>query len=162
MLFKEAYDPVRRYEECQKSSGREKRLAFLLKPIIVETPFQQWRIDVIGEIHLSSSCQHKYIIAATDYFTRWSEASKLGQINENKVISFLIENIISRFGIPDSIVYDNAKYFSFVKLIEFSLEYGIKLKYSTNYYPQGNGLDESINKNLINIIKKTVDKNPCC
>jgi hypothetical protein len=51
------------------------------------------------------------------------------------VIAFLTENIISRFGIPYSIVCDNAKYFSFVKLIEFSLEYGIKLKYSSNYYP---------------------------
>lgn len=78
------------------------------------------------------------------------------------MIAILNENIISKFGTPDSIVFDNAKYFSFVKLTEFSLEYGIKLKHSMNYYPQGNGLFEYTNKNLVNIIKKTVDQNPRC
>ena len=36
------------------------------------------------------------------------------------------------------------------------MEKGIKLKYSANYYPQGNGLVESSNKNLIKILKCTV------
>jgi hypothetical protein len=42
---------------------------------------------------------------------------------------------------------------------EFALEKGIKLKYSASYYPQGNGLEESTNKNLIKIIKRTVSEN---
>jgi hypothetical protein len=33
------------------------------------------------------------------------------------------------------------------------------LKFSTSYYPQGNGLAESTNKNLIKIIKRTVVEN---
>ena len=33
------------------------------------------------------------------------------------------------------------------------------MHYSTNYYPQGNGLVESTNKNLIRILKKTVIEN---
>jgi hypothetical protein len=36
------------------------------------------------------------------------------------------------------------------------LEKGITIKYSANYYPQGNGLAESTNKNLIQILKKIV------
>ena len=44
-------------------------------------------------------------------------------------------------------------------MIEFSLKRGFKLKYLANYYPQGNGLAESTNKNLIRIIKRTVEKN---
>jgi hypothetical protein len=39
------------------------------------------------------------------------------------------------------------------------LEKGIKLKYSASYYPQGNGLAESTNKNLIKIIKRNVVEN---
>ena len=35
----------------------------------------------------------------------------------------------------------------------------MKLHYSANYYPQGNGLAESTNKNLIRILKKTVIEN---
>jgi len=41
----------------------------------------------------------------------------------------------------------------------FALEKGIKLKYYARYYPQGNGLEESTNKNLIKIIKSIVLEN---
>lgn len=43
-------------------------------------------------------------------------------------------------------------------MTEFSLKRGFKLKYSTNYYPQGNGLAESTNRNLIRTIKRTIDQ----
>ena len=43
--------------------------------------------------------------------------------------------------------------------MEFAIKRGFKLKYSANYYPQGNGLAESTNKNLIKIIKRTIDQN---
>jgi hypothetical protein len=33
------------------------------------------------------------------------------------------------------------------------------LSHSSNYCPQGNGLEESNNKNLMNIIKKVVGEN---
>ena len=44
-------------------------------------------------------------------------------------------------------------------MIEFALKRGFKLKYLANYYPQGNGLAESTNKNLIRISKQTIDQN---
>jgi transposase InsO family protein len=98
-------------------------------------------------------------VTATDYFTRWSEATALRTVNTSQVIVFLNSNIITRFSIPDCLVFDNVSYFSSLKMSEFALEKGIKLKYSTSYYPQGNGLAESTNKNLIKIIKRTVAEN---
>ena len=44
-------------------------------------------------------------------------------------------------------------------MIELALKRGFKLKYSVNYYPQGNGLPKSTNKNLIRIIKRTIEQN---
>ena len=44
-------------------------------------------------------------------------------------------------------------------MIDFAIKRGFKLKYSANYYPQGNGLAESTNKNLIKIIKRTIEEN---
>lgn len=55
-------------------------------------------------------------------------------------------------------MFDNASLFSGNATTEFSLKRGFKLKYSSNYYPQGNGLAESTNKNIIKIIKRTVDQ----
>ena len=74
-------------------------------------------------------------------------------------MDFLQNHIMTRFGVLISLVFDNASYFSSIKLTAFSNERGIKLHYSANYYPQGNGLFESTNNNLIKILKKNVIKN---
>ena len=86
--------------------------------------------------------EYNYILNATNY------AVPLKLVNTNQVISFLEINIIIRFDVPGSLVFENASYFSLVDLTQFSLDKGIKIKYSTNYYPQGNGLAEYTNKNL--------------
>ena len=130
----------------------------VIRPLWANAKFGtwQWGIDIIGYINPNSSLQHRYILTTTDYFTRWVEAVPLRKVNEDVVINFLHENIITRSGVPISLVFYNASYFSSVKLTEFSCENGIKLQYWTNYYPHGNGLAESTNKNLIRILKKTV------
>jgi len=44
-------------------------------------------------------------------------------------------------------------------MISFYNKYHITLGHSTTYYPQGNGLVESSNKSLVNIIKKLLEEN---
>ena len=80
-------------------------------------------------------------------------------VNTQSITDFTDHFIITRFGLPSALIFDNAYYFSGNSMIEFSLKRGFKLKYSTNYYPQGNGLAESTNKNLIRIIKRTIEQN---
>ena len=80
-------------------------------------------------------------------------------MNEDAVMDFLQDHLMTRFGVPISLVFYNASYFSFIKLTAFANEKGIKLHYSANYYPQGNGLVESTNKNIIRILKKKVIEN---
>ena len=70
-------------------------------------------------------------------------------INDNEVIQFLQQNIITRFGVPSCLVFDNATYLSLLNIVEFTLKHNINLKYLANYYPQGNGVVESTNKNLL-------------
>ena len=111
-------------------------------------------MDIIGEIKPNSSLQHKYILTATDYFTHWVESIPLCKVNEDAVMDFLQDHIMTRFGVPISLVFYNATYFSSIRLIAFAHEKGIKLHYSANYFLQGNGLAESTNKNLIRILKR--------
>jgi hypothetical protein len=44
-------------------------------------------------------------------------------------------------------------------MLHLGVTYGIQLFRSSTYYPQGNGFDESTNKNLIQILKRTVKDN---
>eukprot|EP00253_Pinus_taeda_P009284 PITA_09284 len=133
---------------------------FLEIPTInIEQPFEQWELDIIGEINPPSSKQHKYILTATDYFTKWVEEIPLKTANSEAIIEFIDEFIITRFGVQTALVFDNASYFSGNSMFDFAIKRGFKLKYSANYYPQGNGLAESTNKNLIKIIKRTIEQN---
>ena len=71
-----------------------------LKHISVDAPFQQWGLDFIGEINPTSSGQHRWILTATDYFTKWVEALPTRQATDAIIIDFLLNNIMSRFGCP--------------------------------------------------------------
>jgi transposase InsO family protein len=113
----------------------------------------------MGEINPHSNTQHKWIIIATDYFTKWVEAIPTRRATDSVVIGFLEENILYRFGYPRKIVTDNAQDFKSMAMISFCQKYNIVLDHSMTYYPQGNGLDESLNKSLINIIKKVLNEN---
>eukprot|EP00253_Pinus_taeda_P034932 PITA_34932 len=115
--------------------------------------------DFIGEIHPSSSGQHRWILTAIDYFTKWIEAIPCRQANDSIIIQFLETNILSRFGSPEKIITDNVAAFKSKRMISFCQKYHITLGHSTAYYPQGNVLDESSNKSLINIIKKVLEEN---
>jgi len=119
----------------------------------VEEPFAQWGLDFIGMINPVSNMGHKWILAVTNYFTRWSEAVPLKEATEKVILEFL-KGIATCFGPSRTIISDNAKEFLGTRLSKFALNNGIYLKTSSNYYPQGNGLAESTNKNLIRLIKR--------
>ena len=89
---------------------------------------------MVGEINLNSSKLHKYILTAIDYFSKWTNEIPLKFINDTNVIQFLQWNIVIKFGVPNCLVFDNAKYFSSLKIVEFALEYNINIKYLDNYY----------------------------
>eukprot|EP00253_Pinus_taeda_P006696 PITA_06696 len=89
----------------------------------------------------------------------WIEAIPCRQANDSTIIQFLESNILSRFGYPEKIITDNAAAFKSKKIISFCHKFHITLGHSTTYYPQGNGLAESSNKSLINIIKKLLEEN---
>jgi hypothetical protein len=158
-FFKYAHTYVRNCKPCQVSAGREKRAAIPLQPVTVSRHFEKWGLDIIGEITPSSSKTHKYVLTATDYFTKWVESIPLAHVNKKVVIQFIEKQLITRFGVPSVLVFDNTTYFSSTLLTEFSLDKGIIIRYSANYYPQGNGVAESTNKNLVRILNKMVVDN---
>lgn len=145
--------------ECQVFQGKRKLFPLPLKSVEVNTPFQLWGLDFIEEIHPTSPAQHKWILIATDYFTKWIEAIPTRQETDTIIIQFLESNILSRFSCPSKIIMDNAAAFKSKKMIDFCNKYKITSGHSTTYYPQGNGFVESSNKSLVNIIKKLLETN---
>ena len=129
-----------------------------LHPTVPSWPFDAWGIDVIGPIDPPSSGGHRFILAATDYFSKWAKAVSLREVKSDNVINFLERQIIYRFGIPHRITSDNGKAFRSNKMYRFIEKYKIKWNYSTGYYPQANGAIEAFNKTLGKMLKKTVHR----
>ena len=76
-------------QNLSNCSWKKKKPAFPLQPVNIQQPFEQWGLDIIGEIVPNSSKQHKYILTTTDYFTKWVEAIPLKVANTESIIDFI-------------------------------------------------------------------------
>lgn len=81
-----------------------------LMPLTSPQPFAQWGMDIVRPMPKASG-NRKVLLVATDYFTKWIEAEPLARINEPMVEKFVWKNIITRFGVPFSIISDNGSQF---------------------------------------------------
>jgi IS30 family transposase len=126
----------------------------MLHPIIKPWLFRGWNLDFIGQIHPASSKGHRFVLVATDYFIKWTKVVPLKNILHKKVIHFISEHIIHRFGIPHTLTMDQGSLFMSHQVREFVKSLKIKLLSSSPYYAQAHGQAESSNKTLIKLIKK--------
>ncbi|KAK1652018.1 hypothetical protein QYE76_069823 [Lolium multiflorum] len=131
-----------------------------MNPIIKPWPFRGWGMDMIGKIHPASSKGHEWILAITDYFTKWVEAVPMKKVKSEDVIKFVKEHVIHRFGIPQTITTDGGSVFISKEFRKFCDDMGIKLIRSSPYYAQANGQAEASNQSLIKLIKRKIDENP--
>ncbi|XP_072078061.1 uncharacterized protein [Arachis hypogaea] len=79
--------------------------------ILIISP-EDWALDLIGIIHPPSSKNHKFILVAIDYFTKWVEAVPLIEAGQNEIIDFIEEYIIHRFEIPQTLSTDQGTMFT--------------------------------------------------
>jgi len=99
------------------------------------------------------------MFVAMDYFTKWTEAVPVKNMTYKEVIEFIVEYIIHRFGIPQTLTTDQGTSFVSKEVREFAELYKIKLLNSSPYYAQANGHAESSNKTLIKLIKEKIEEN---
>jgi transposase InsO family protein len=117
-------------------------------------------MDMIGKINPPSSKGHHYILAITDYFTKWVEAIPMKIVTSKDVINFIKEHVIHRFGIPQTITTDGGSVFISEEFRKFTADMGIKLIRSSPYYAQANGQAEASNQSLIKLIKRKINEHP--
>eukprot|EP00253_Pinus_taeda_P009640 PITA_09640 len=142
-LFRDVYSQVRSCLKCQLFAERQKFSPLPLNPMHIEEPFRQCGFEFIGEINPPSSGKHKWILIATNYFTKWVEVIPTRNATDSVVIKFMEENILSRFGCPFKIITDNVQVFKSTKFTNFYHKFNIIIGHSTTYYTQGNGLAKS-------------------
>ncbi|XP_060190643.1 uncharacterized protein LOC132619905 [Lycium barbarum] len=120
-------------------------------------PFAAWGMDVIGPIEPLVSNGHRFILVDIDYFTKWVEASTYKVVTKKVVAYFFRNNIVCRFGIPESIITDNTANLNSDLMRETCEKFRIAYRNSTACRPQMNGAVEAANKNIKKILRKITD-----
>ncbi|XP_059310130.1 uncharacterized protein LOC132061305 [Lycium ferocissimum] len=101
-------------------------------------PFVTCGMDVIRPIEPAASNGHRFILAAIDYFTQWVEATSHKSVTKKVVADFVRNNIICRFGIPESIITNNGANLNSHLIKDICEQFQITLRNSTSYRPQMN------------------------
>ncbi|XP_008229457.1 PREDICTED: uncharacterized protein LOC103328826 [Prunus mume] len=155
-MVKDCMDYVKKYQACQFHANFIHQPPEPLHPTITSWPFDAWGLDVMGPIAPKSSDGHSYIIAATNYFSKWAEAVPLKEVKKENAVSFIKVNIIHRYGVPRYIITDNGKPFSNRLMDKLCEDFGFKQCNSSMFNAPANGLAEAFNQTLCNLLKKVV------
>ncbi|XP_047260148.1 uncharacterized protein K02A2.6-like, partial [Capsicum annuum] len=113
-------------------------------------------MDVIGPIEPLASNGHRFILVAIDYFTKCVEATSYRAVTKKVVVDFVRNNLICRFGVPESIITDNGANLNSYLMKEICDQFKIVHHNSTAYRPQMNGAIEAANRNIKKILRKMV------
>ena len=100
---------------------------------------------------------NKYLLVGTDYFIQWVETEPLANIKDVDAKRFFWKNIVTRFGIPHTLISNNGLQFDSKAFKRYCYDLGMKNRYSTPAYPQGNGQAETVNKVIVSGFKKRLD-----
>ena len=139
----DAIEYVKKCDKCQRFALIPRQPPEDLNPFRSPWPFYRWGLDIIGPLS-SAPWQKRFLILATDHFTKWIEAEPLSKIGKQQVKSFKKKNIVCRFGIQKILVSDNGT--PLKRVSEFCKELCIDRNFSTPLYPQGNGQEEISNR----------------
>ena len=85
------------------------------------------------------------------------EAEALANIRDVDVKKFVWKNIVTRFGVPNTLISNNGLQFDSRAFRDFCRDLGIMNRYSTPAYPQSNGQAEAVNKAILNGLKRRLD-----
>ncbi|CAL2247463.1 unnamed protein product [Prunus armeniaca] len=139
ILFKDAFDFCSKCDRCQKMGSISRRNEMPLNNILVVELFDVWGIDFMGPF--PASFGYIYILVAVDYVSKWVEATAT-RTNDHKVVLNFLKDGGSHFC--------NKPFEALMK------KYNITHKVATPYHPQTSGQVEISNREIKNILMKTV------
>ncbi|XP_050147306.1 uncharacterized protein LOC126622565 [Malus sylvestris] len=156
-IFKDARTFCIACDRCQRTGNIGPKDQMPQSPIFNVEIFDVWGIDFMGPF--PSSHGFVYILLAVDYVSKWVEA-RATRTNDSKVVAdFVKTNIFARFGMPRVLISDGGSHFCNRTIEALLKKYGVTHKVTTPYHPQTSGQAEVSNREIKQILEKTVGPN---
>ena len=99
----------------------------------------------------------RHILLVMDYVSKWVEAITCTKNDANTIVEFIQNNILSRFGAPRTIISDEGSHFANKMFTKLLSRYGVRHVMGLTYHPQLNGQIEISNREIKNILEKTIN-----
>jgi len=155
-MYEDTKDFFRRCHRCQKHGNINSRNAMpLINNLQVEL-FDVWGIDFMGPFPVSGNCE--YILVAVDYVSKLVEALPCQTVDSKHAKRMFHEVIFPHFGIPWIVISDGGSHFIDKVFRKYLADHGVRHNVATTYHPQTSGQAETSNKQIKNILQKTMDE----
>ena len=154
-MYGDAKKFVWRCPRCQKHGNINSRDAMPLNSNLQVKIFDVWGVDFMGPIPMSEQCE--YILVAVDYVSKWVEALPCVAADSRSSKRMFQETIFPRFGVPRVVISDGGSHFIDKTFKKCLSELGLDNRVAAPYHPQTSGQAETYNKQIKNILQKTVN-----
>jgi hypothetical protein len=154
-MKKDVENFVKRCEKCQKFKGYKKEA--LLTPITVENVFDLVAMDIVGPLPTSKN-GNRFLLVFVEYVTKWPEVYAIPNQESITIAKIILNEFIPRHGIPRRLLSDRGTNLLSEIMRQLYQILGVSKDSTTSYNPQCDGLVESVNKTLINILKNYVNE----
>ena len=152
--LRDAHDIVKRCQGCQFYAKNIHVPSQELQMIPISWPFAVWGLDMVGPLRPAPG-GFTHLFVAIDKFTKWIEVKPLKAIKAKKACEFLDE-IMTRFGVPNQIITDNGTQFTAHEFMDYYGTIGIQVCFGSAYHPQSNGQIERANGLLLQRLKSHI------
>ena len=152
-------DWCRKCTVCAATKGLNTKIRGKMRVYNVGAPFERIAIDVAGPFPIITDRGNKYILVVSDYFSKWPEAYPIANMEAITVATVLVENWISRFGVPVELHSDQGRNFESSVFVGMAKILGIKKTRTTPLHPQSDGMVERFNQTMEKHLSMVVEEN---
>lgn len=151
-------DWCRRCTRCAGSKGPRTRSRGEMQQYVVGAPFERIAMDIAGPFPETNN-GNRYLLVAMDYFSKWPEVYPIPNQEATTVADQLVNDWISRFGVPLELHTDQGRNFESNVFQEVCKLLGIRKTRTTPLHPQSDGMVERFNRTLLEHLRKVVGEN---
>ena len=153
---------VRQYvtgcEICTRRKGPNAKKIAPMQLVPSGIPMDRIATGILGELPIMEN-GNRYILVVSDYFTKWTEAFPMPNMESKTVAKIIVEQVVARFGTPRIIHSDQGRQFESELFGEMCSLLHIERTRTTPYHPQSDGMVERFNRTLTAMLSAYVQEN---
>ena len=156
---KDVENGYKQCQDCATSKGPPIRPHGKLTTVIMGALMDIVVIDILSGLPVTKE-GHKYLLVATDYFTKWTEEYPLKDAEASTCMEALYNNFFARMGLARQLHSDRGPNFESKLVAELCKLTGVNKSRTTPFHPRSDGQTERANRTILQMLRASICDNP--